>query len=601
MDPILHDIRCPCGSRRYMQVFAGMAVGECTISLDDRINEAGIPDGFNIGSGDDLVFSVCADCGRMRGTWPIPTNLTPERTGYPSSDDEMPPLETNNAATDDDMPGLEPISPRLSPEPSPDPILVDQTFYNDMVWRTFHGVEKIEVNGLAEPPTLATQSPRPSPEPLQLCRALDIMWHECKWGKPHEDKTEAWRALHGAEKIEVNGLAEPPPPAFLIHPYPPALAPIPDSPPPSPRPPSPRPPSPPPPCGPMCVPPCRPICTPPPCHPCPPVRRAPCPAARFGPCPLPQCPLPQCPLPQCPPMRLEPCPPRREPGILPRGPCYPGRPLNVGNNQKFDDVVRAIDFAAMYPNVLREQHPIRLTRYTGLGTVADVPDLIDDDVPFTDTEEDLGGSVFENDEKQLREILNKTGTLTYYNPAREVDNVLDDTTAREVKQPPDPQRPGALMFTKKKYNLADAATPQPVAKTDPPGPPPIPRVVIPALIVQQTQTHLVAPIPQANINPTEVKVADVKDTMVLMGPHISVTDIQDPIDITLRKGPRLQTELNPLPRIDHVDTQWRRHRLVQLQQRMNWDDQVTRVLRDTAIDYQAPVNKEEVTDIDDLD
>lgn len=64
------QLRCRCGSTRYLQFFAMLQEDSTTIILDDEtVNH--LPGHLGLGSGNSIDFAVCAMCGKMRGNWPL--------------------------------------------------------------------------------------------------------------------------------------------------------------------------------------------------------------------------------------------------------------------------------------------------------------------------------------------------------------------------------------------------------------------------------------------------------------------------------------------------------------------------------------------------
>ena len=62
-----------CGSTRFMKVCAKCS-DMCDVSLDGIDHDGYVPDNLNIGVGDYVEFEVCADCGQMKGIWPLDIN-----------------------------------------------------------------------------------------------------------------------------------------------------------------------------------------------------------------------------------------------------------------------------------------------------------------------------------------------------------------------------------------------------------------------------------------------------------------------------------------------------------------------------------------------
>jgi hypothetical protein len=46
----------------------------CSVTLDGSEHSGYVPNNINIGGGDYVDFDVCANCGQMIGTWPLPHN-----------------------------------------------------------------------------------------------------------------------------------------------------------------------------------------------------------------------------------------------------------------------------------------------------------------------------------------------------------------------------------------------------------------------------------------------------------------------------------------------------------------------------------------------
>ena len=65
-----------CRGRRLMMVYGPRCV--CTIMLDNDRHMGAIPNDLNIAQDEYLRFIVCADCGHMHGSWPLPHNVLRE-------------------------------------------------------------------------------------------------------------------------------------------------------------------------------------------------------------------------------------------------------------------------------------------------------------------------------------------------------------------------------------------------------------------------------------------------------------------------------------------------------------------------------------------
>lgn len=61
---------CTCGSNRIVNV-TGKTSDLCFISYEDLEHDGYVPSNLNIGGGDYLEFSMCLDCGRIQGKFPI--------------------------------------------------------------------------------------------------------------------------------------------------------------------------------------------------------------------------------------------------------------------------------------------------------------------------------------------------------------------------------------------------------------------------------------------------------------------------------------------------------------------------------------------------
>ena len=64
---------CVCGSIRFMCVSAKCS-DLCSVTLDGIDTDGYVPSNLNIGESDYVEFSVCAECGQMRGKWPLQIN-----------------------------------------------------------------------------------------------------------------------------------------------------------------------------------------------------------------------------------------------------------------------------------------------------------------------------------------------------------------------------------------------------------------------------------------------------------------------------------------------------------------------------------------------
>src|SRR4051812_8044664 len=63
---------CDNKDKRTLTVYAGMYNERCDLDLDGDKYEGGVAEGVNLGHGEDIQFSLCAECGQLHGTWPVP-------------------------------------------------------------------------------------------------------------------------------------------------------------------------------------------------------------------------------------------------------------------------------------------------------------------------------------------------------------------------------------------------------------------------------------------------------------------------------------------------------------------------------------------------
>jgi len=63
-------MKCTCGSERILAV-SGKVSDMCSMNIDHRSRDGYVPNRLNIGGGDYLEFSVCLDCGKHVGTFPV--------------------------------------------------------------------------------------------------------------------------------------------------------------------------------------------------------------------------------------------------------------------------------------------------------------------------------------------------------------------------------------------------------------------------------------------------------------------------------------------------------------------------------------------------
>lgn len=61
---------CKCGSTRILSV-SGKTSDMCFVQYQGAKRDDYVPDGLNIGSGDYLEFSLCLECGKVQGDFPI--------------------------------------------------------------------------------------------------------------------------------------------------------------------------------------------------------------------------------------------------------------------------------------------------------------------------------------------------------------------------------------------------------------------------------------------------------------------------------------------------------------------------------------------------
>ena len=43
--------------------------------LNGEEHQGYVPEGFNLGEGDDVEFDVCLDCGQIQGEYPLPPTI----------------------------------------------------------------------------------------------------------------------------------------------------------------------------------------------------------------------------------------------------------------------------------------------------------------------------------------------------------------------------------------------------------------------------------------------------------------------------------------------------------------------------------------------
>lgn len=98
MDAI--TMRCICGSQRYMHIFGVLA--SCTVTLEENSTNE-LPNNINLGGGNDLICSICAMCGRVRGTWPLPEDVIDQNNLVTDEPDIVETVEE-----EEDMSELEP-------------------------------------------------------------------------------------------------------------------------------------------------------------------------------------------------------------------------------------------------------------------------------------------------------------------------------------------------------------------------------------------------------------------------------------------------------------------------------------------------------------
>ena len=63
-----------CSSTRMMEV-SSKCNDRCDVRLDGEDLDGYPPSNLNIGGGDYVAFKVCADCGQMAGSWPLPLDV----------------------------------------------------------------------------------------------------------------------------------------------------------------------------------------------------------------------------------------------------------------------------------------------------------------------------------------------------------------------------------------------------------------------------------------------------------------------------------------------------------------------------------------------
>lgn len=69
---VTSSLKCQgCGSHRTAYVLARCS-DTCGVQVTGRQHHGYVPRDMGIGGGDDVQFTYCLDCGRMRGTFPLP-------------------------------------------------------------------------------------------------------------------------------------------------------------------------------------------------------------------------------------------------------------------------------------------------------------------------------------------------------------------------------------------------------------------------------------------------------------------------------------------------------------------------------------------------
>lgn len=62
-----------CNSKRILSA-QGKCNDLCCLDIGKKEYVGYVPQGLNIGDGDEMFFNVCLDCGQMQGQYPIPTH-----------------------------------------------------------------------------------------------------------------------------------------------------------------------------------------------------------------------------------------------------------------------------------------------------------------------------------------------------------------------------------------------------------------------------------------------------------------------------------------------------------------------------------------------
>lgn len=60
-----------CKSKRILSV-NGKCSDLCFVRIGEKEKDGYVPNGLNIGGGDNIEFEVCLDCGQLQGVYPVP-------------------------------------------------------------------------------------------------------------------------------------------------------------------------------------------------------------------------------------------------------------------------------------------------------------------------------------------------------------------------------------------------------------------------------------------------------------------------------------------------------------------------------------------------
>jgi len=65
---------CQCGSDRTFKIIC-QNLQNIVVSVNNEVSKGSIPTRAHIGNKSNLIVTICAHCGLIKGTWPIPQNI----------------------------------------------------------------------------------------------------------------------------------------------------------------------------------------------------------------------------------------------------------------------------------------------------------------------------------------------------------------------------------------------------------------------------------------------------------------------------------------------------------------------------------------------